>query len=58
VWLNALSIEAPPEESNPNRLSEYVKASLNIPLDFYPLCESGAERFGVGYLMFSSRFDG
>lgn len=37
VWLNALSIEAPSEDSNPNRLSEYVKESLNIPLDFYPL---------------------
>ena len=39
MWLNALSIEAPPEESNSNRLSEYVKESLNVPLDFYPLCE-------------------
>lgn len=39
MWLNALSIEAPSEDSNPNRLSEYVKESLNIPLDFYPLCK-------------------
>lgn len=39
MWLNALSIETPSEESNPNRLSEHVKESLNIPLDFYPLCE-------------------
>ena len=50
MWLNALSIEAPSEESNPNRLSEYVKESLNIPLDFYPLCKSCGERFGTGLL--------
>ena len=51
VWLNALSIETPAEESNPNRLSEYVKESLNIPLDFYPLCEFNAERLRTGLLM-------
>ena len=51
MWLNALSIEAPSEESNPNQLSEYVKESLNIPLDFYPLCKLSAERFGTGFLI-------
>lgn len=37
VWLNALSIESsvtPADEASPN-----VKESVNIPLDFYPLCE-------------------
>lgn len=45
MWLNALSIETPSEESNHNRLSEHVKESLNIPLDFYPLC-----KFDPGWL--------
>ena len=44
VWLNALSIEAPSEELNPHGLSAYVKETLNIPLDFYPLCESSPPR--------------
>ena len=36
VWLNALAIESPSstEESRQN-----VKESVNIPLDFYPLCK-------------------
>lgn len=37
VWLNALAIEAPtntPSDSEPS-----VKESVNIPLDFYPLCK-------------------
>jgi hypothetical protein len=58
VWLNALSIEAPSEESNPNRLSEYVKDSLNIPLDFYPLCEFHPVAWDLESHAFSSRFDG
>jgi RAB6A-GEF complex partner protein 1 len=38
VWLNALAIEAPllDDSSGP---PENVKESVNIPLDFYPLCE-------------------
>ena len=34
VWLNALAIEAP--NSSVNGTS--VKESVNIPLDFYPMC--------------------
>jgi len=34
VWLNALAIEAP--NSSVNGAS--VKESVNIPLEFYPLC--------------------
>jgi hypothetical protein len=37
VWLNALAIEAP--VSAPSEASPSVKESVNIPLDFYPLCE-------------------
>jgi hypothetical protein len=37
VWLNALAIEAP--ASTPSETSPSVKESVNIPLDFYPLCE-------------------
>jgi len=32
VWLNALSLEAQPSD-------HAVKESVNIPLEFYPLCE-------------------
>jgi RAB6A-GEF complex partner protein 1 len=35
VWLNALSMESPPDVSPEN-----VKESVKISLDFYPLCES------------------
>jgi RAB6A-GEF complex partner protein 1 len=38
VWLNALAIEATPSD-HPGHLSESVKESVNIPLQFYPLCE-------------------
>lgn len=38
VWLNALSIEASPSD-DPNNIPESVKESVNIPLDFYPLCK-------------------
>ncbi|KAJ6604206.1 RIC1-domain-containing protein [Mycena vulgaris] len=34
VWLNALAIEAPRSDDEPQ---ESVKESVNIPLDFYPL---------------------
>jgi len=37
VWLNALAIEAPPPPSSDAPSS--VKESVNIPLEFYPLCE-------------------
>jgi hypothetical protein len=40
VWLNALAIETPPAD-DPTHPSESVKESVNIPLDFYPLCEFG-----------------
>jgi RAB6A-GEF complex partner protein 1 len=38
VWLNALAIETPSSEDQTN-VSDSIKESLNIPLDFYPLCE-------------------
>ena len=40
VWLNALAIEPvnPPMEDG-SAVHDYVKESVNIPLDFYPLCE-------------------
>ena len=38
VWLNALAIETPlPAEDH--RDPDFVKESVNIPLDFYPMCE-------------------
>ncbi|KAI0308050.1 RIC1-domain-containing protein [Multifurca ochricompacta] len=36
VWLNALMIEAPPESTSQLH-GRYVRESVNIPLDFYPL---------------------
>lgn len=36
VWLNALAIESP---SSPDEGPQSVKESVNIPLDFYPLCK-------------------
>ena len=39
VWLNALTIEAPPESVSESR-SGHVRESVNVPLDFYPLCKS------------------
>lgn len=38
VWLNALAIETGPS-NDPSNPPESVKESVNIPLDFYPLCE-------------------
>ena len=37
VWLNALNIEA---HSEPDARQDSVKETVNIPLDFYPLCKS------------------
>lgn len=37
VWLNALAIET--QTSDPNNVPQSVKESVNIPLDFYPLCK-------------------
>lgn len=36
VWLNALAIESP---ASPEEAPQCVKESVNIPLDFYPLCK-------------------
>ena len=40
VWLNALTIEAPSESSEPQ--NGHVRESVNVPLDFYPLCKCGS----------------
>ena len=51
VWLNALAIESasPPVEGEDGRvLAESVKESVNIPLDFYPLCESFCRLLEIG----------
>lgn len=40
VWLNALAIEMPQlRDRKDDNEPENVKESVNIPLDFYPLCE-------------------
>ena len=41
VWLNALAIEAPSpvEPDSEDREPDFVKESVNIPLDFYPMCK-------------------
>lgn len=36
VWLNALNIEMP---SGQDSDSDSIQESVNIPLEFYPLCE-------------------
>jgi RAB6A-GEF complex partner protein 1 len=41
VWLNALTIEAP-SELTPEARTGHVRESVNVPLDFYPLCKSSA----------------
>lgn len=45
VWLNALTIESSPQIEAAER--EDVKESVNIPLDFYPLCKSYAILFST-----------
>jgi hypothetical protein len=41
VWLNALAIETYSHDGdNLSRSHEDIKESVNIPLDFYPLCQS------------------
>lgn len=40
VWLNALAIETPQSPNPDVDAPENVKESVNIPLDFYPLCET------------------
>lgn len=35
IWLNALAIEAP---TTSGEHEDSVKESVNIPLEFYPLC--------------------
>ena len=37
VWLNALAIESSPQLDDAEH--EDVNESVNIPLDFYPLCK-------------------
>lgn len=39
VWMNALAIESPSPVDAVNLEPDYVKESVNIPLDFYPLCK-------------------
>lgn len=39
VWLNALAIESPTHSESQLLDSASVKESVNIPLDFYPMCE-------------------
>ena len=38
VWLNALTIEAPSEPASESQ-NGHVRESVNVPLDFYPLCK-------------------
>jgi RAB6A-GEF complex partner protein 1 len=48
VWLNALAIEASnPAVEGDGTGSRDVRASAHIPLDFYPLCESIVDAYGV-----------
>jgi hypothetical protein len=55
VWLNALAIEAPRSDDEPQ---ESVKESVNIPLDFYPLCKHTHPRRFCLSQPSNSRFDG
>jgi RAB6A-GEF complex partner protein 1 len=47
VWLNALTIEAP-SESTPASRTGHVRESVNVPLDFYPLCKFKSSVLIVG----------
>lgn len=46
VWLNALNLES---SSVAEEDAESVEASVNIPLDFYPLCKSGRNCAGFAF---------
>lgn len=46
VWLNALAIEAPRSDENE---PQDVKESVNIPLDFYPLCKHNSLTISFAY---------
>lgn len=49
VWLNALSIELPAATEDAIE-SAFVKESVNIPLDFYPMCTLSSSRsLGAAY---------
>lgn len=52
VWLNALAIEAQPAADETLRAPGSVKESVNISLDFYPLCECIPRRIGEWGLMY------
>ena len=39
VWLDALAIEAPSPTEEDHEVPEFVKESVNIPLEFYPMCK-------------------
>lgn len=57
IWLNALAIES----SAPDELSidaPSVKESVNIPLDFYPLCKPPLQGVVACADVFLSRFNG
>lgn len=51
VWLNALAIEASPSNAS-DEMPGHVKESVNIPLDFYPLCKVATELIELAALMF------
>jgi|ERR1700722_1701807 len=59
VWLNALAIE-PSASNDHSHPHESVKESVNIPLDFYPLCKSACTwiRMTKGVDNTFSGFDG
>ncbi len=39
VWLNALTLEATPGPASESQQRCHVRESVNVPLDFYPLCK-------------------
>ena len=55
VWLNALAIEAVAAPADGTTALGHVKESVNIPLDFYPLCMSfrSASVISDAYAVFS-----
>ena len=55
LWLNVLNIEAPVDSAavvSPGVSQENVKESLNIPLEFYPICKSSRRHIVVDGLTF------